>query len=367
MLDVQVSESSLRDARSRIEDRVGSVRTQVATDGGGRRSSGVGGNRLSRENAMSRQLLTKQIEQLDDIHDELQKIGTSGGVGGGGSGGGGGFLSGLGAASVAKKGSSVLGMLGSLLGGVSAGGAATVGGGLLAGFGGAAGLDHVRKNSSWSPVQDFMNRDKKTSVPDDFSMSDEEAVGLGRGAGMPSPGQVSEAFDIERPEWFKNPFKGWSLPESLSGLDWKNPLRDWSVPDALSLDWSNPMSDWQIPKSLSNGLNWTNPMQGWQMPKWLKNPLGNTKTGKNKGGPLIPGFQPEKGDWIPGDGPLLENGSRKNRAKGNRAAQVNVDVTPQVSLDGRNLEQTLSNALDSGFAKEVADQIQQDVTSQLGI
>jgi hypothetical protein len=160
MLDVEVSDSSLRDARSTIEDRVGSVRTQISTDGG-RRTGSLGGEQLSRENAMSRQLLTAQLEKLDEIHEEIEQLGASGlggGGRGGGGGGGGGFFQGLGLGSAAKKSGGVLGTLGSLLGGISAGGAATVGGGLLAGGAGAAGLEKIRQDSSWSPLQDFSRR-----------------------------------------------------------------------------------------------------------------------------------------------------------------------------------------------------------------
>jgi hypothetical protein len=334
MLDVQVSESSLRDAQSTIEDRVGSVRTQVATDGGSRRSSGLDGNRLSRENAMSRQLLTKQIEQLDDIHDELQKLATTGGGMGGG--GGGGLLTGL-----------TLGRVG----GAAAGGLGTLAGLLGPGKGGLFSMATeskgvVRPGSGENVDPGAINKLIGGLVPGvsgkDLTMRDEMAQSMQ---------EDQQGFKLTRPEWLKNPFEGWS-----------NPLQKWSVPESLSLDWSNPLEDWTIPQSLSNGLDWSNPFQDWSMPDWLKNPLG--KSGTNKGGPWVSGFRPEKGDFIPGDGPLLQNGqgSRENRAKNQRqspGAEITVQA-PQVQLNPTDLQ-----SLRRDLEQDVVDEVLSEVESQI--
>jgi len=351
MLDVQVSESSLRDAQSTIEDRVGSVRTQVATDGDSR-SSGFDGNRLSRENAMSRQLLAKQIEQLDDIHDELQKLATTGGAGGGG--GGGGLLTGL-----------TLGRIG----GAAAGGLGTLAGLLGPGKGGLLGMATeskgvVRPGSGEDVNPGAINKLVGGLVPGisgkDLTMRDEMAQNM----------ESEQQFKLTRPKWLKNPFEGWSnplrdwsMPASLSSLEWSNPLQDWAVPQSLSLDWSNPLEDWTIPQSLSNGLDWSNPLQEWSMPSWLKNPLGG-KNGNGNGGPLIPGFRPEKGDFIPGDGPLLQNGQggRENRAKNQRrspGAEITVQA-PQVQLDPTDLQ-----SLRRDLEQDVVDEVLREVESQI--
>jgi hypothetical protein len=349
MLDVQVNEPSLKSARSTIEDRVGSVRTQVATDGG-QRSTSVGGNRLSRENAMSRQLLTEQIEQLSDIHDEIEKLGSSGlGGGSGGSGGSGGFLQGLGAASVTKKGSGVLGMLGGLL--KSKMPSARQAGRLSKRLGGKGGImalatssrGMIRPGSGEDVNPGGINKLVGGLLPGvsgkDLTLRDEMAQSMQK--------DRQQQAGLTKPDWLKNPFKNWSLPESLSGLDWKNPLRDWSVPDALSLDWSNPMDDWQIPKSLSNGLNWSNPMDEWSPPDWFSQLFGssNSKTGQppSKGGK--PQNQLAEDLGVP----------KENRAKTKRN-NVRVDVgSPQINVDPVKIAKEVGEAVGDVVEKEVED------------
>ncbi len=179
-------------------------------------------------------------------------------------------------------------------------------------------------------------------------------------SGKPSPlsnenvMKTVREFDLPKPGWLDQPFKNWS-----------NPLKKWNIPKSLEtgVSWGNPLKDWNIPKFLKNGVSWDDPTNNWTPPDWIQNPLG----GKDSSGPLIPGFQPEKGDWVPGDGPVFQNGSRENRAKQNRSTEITVDVTPQVSLDSGNLERALSNALGSGFVKDVADEIRRDVTNQLNL
>lgn len=71
MLEVEVDEQSLRNARSTIEERAGSVRVgsrQAATDGG----RGFATERASRERAMSRQHLSQQAGMLDEIGDDME-------------------------------------------------------------------------------------------------------------------------------------------------------------------------------------------------------------------------------------------------------------------------------------------------------
>ena len=325
MLEVQPDERSLRDARNTIENRVGSVRTQVATDGG-RRQSGLGTERLSRENAMSRQLLTAQLERLDEIHNEIEKLASSG-LGGGG-GGGGGFWQGLGVAGAASKGKGALGSVVSLLTGLGAGGSAAVGGGLLAGFAGAAGLEHVRQNSSWSPIQDLMNRGKKTNVPSDFSMSDTEAATLGGRQIAPSLKQIGEAFNLKKPEWMNNPFKGWS----------------------------NPMQNWSIPNALSSGVKWPNPFQNWSMPSWLDNLFGGKKN------------QPPTAQELSNSGVVGGRfrsdlyGKRQNRAKnrGGSSSDINIQM-PQVNLDPSNLKD-----LERQLRRNVVDEVLNEVRNDIG-
>jgi len=71
LLEVTVSQSSLRDARAEIEDEVGDVTVDVdASTSGGSASSQLS-NRRSREAAMSRQLLSGQSETLTSISDQL--------------------------------------------------------------------------------------------------------------------------------------------------------------------------------------------------------------------------------------------------------------------------------------------------------
>lgn len=92
-LEIEVDQRSLRSARKEIESNAGSVSMGVDSpsplraDGGG--LSNFNRNKASRERAMSRQLLTSQVELLDDIKDEIEKAGVSGGGGGGGGGGSG--------------------------------------------------------------------------------------------------------------------------------------------------------------------------------------------------------------------------------------------------------------------------------------
>ncbi|NHN40537.1 hypothetical protein G9C85_02645 [Halorubellus sp. JP-L1] len=124
VLDLEVSDASIRNARAEIEDELGGVSVDVDTSTSGQLASSANG-RASKERAMSRQLLSDQADSAESIaadsddlvelaHDrnelleELVETAAGGGAGSSlrprsGSGGGGGLLGGgmlLGAAAI---------------------------------------------------------------------------------------------------------------------------------------------------------------------------------------------------------------------------------------------------------------------------
>jgi hypothetical protein len=105
MLELEVDQASLRDARSEIESEVGTVTVDADSGGFGGRGPAIGdgGPTALSETAGSQTLQSAQLEKLNDIHEELEKIGVSGGLGGGGGGGGGFGLPSIGAGAVLGK------------------------------------------------------------------------------------------------------------------------------------------------------------------------------------------------------------------------------------------------------------------------
>lgn len=67
LLEITVSEKSLKGARDQIEERLGSVSVDVGAGGGG------GGDRASRERALSRQILTSQDQTLTAVADSWEE------------------------------------------------------------------------------------------------------------------------------------------------------------------------------------------------------------------------------------------------------------------------------------------------------
>lgn len=67
LLEIEVSEKSLKDARDKIEGRLGSVAVDVSTSGGG------GSDRASRERALSRQVLSNQSDSLSAIAESWER------------------------------------------------------------------------------------------------------------------------------------------------------------------------------------------------------------------------------------------------------------------------------------------------------
>ncbi|GAA0200264.1 hypothetical protein [Haladaptatus pallidirubidus] len=98
ILDVDVSDRSLKKTRSKIQDSIGDVTVDVTVPGGqigGRRRGGGGGggqmaapggsrNRLSRLGAATdttNKLLTLQLEEIRDLHETVEKMAASEGGG----------------------------------------------------------------------------------------------------------------------------------------------------------------------------------------------------------------------------------------------------------------------------------------------
>lgn len=169
-LKVEVDKRSLKSAEQTIEDRMGSVRAGLSTDGGhtptgsvraGGSSDTIGG--LS----SARSLLTAQLEKLDDIADLLEKQAVSEAQSGGTS-------NSLLAANLTRGGisgaaSGGIGALGSMAAGGVSGAALGAGGVVAGGMGGLALLLNELQpdtKTTGDPLRDAKVRGTKTGLRD---------------------------------------------------------------------------------------------------------------------------------------------------------------------------------------------------------
>jgi len=310
LLEVSVPDSELRQARAAIEDELGDI--QVGVDPPSRRSLSGGpsgaSERLSRENAMSRQLDTERNDVLHDIHDELETIGASGGGGGGG---GGGLLGLAGRGATAVAGSSTL-----------------AAGGSVAGFMGASvmGLDWLDKNT------DLIKNGRQTRQKRRES-GVRSVMGPGSDAALSTAATAPQATEaVPR----RNPLEGWSWPKppsELTGFNWPK------VPSELSgFSWP------KVPGELS-GFSWPEP------PGWVDRLFGTGKKNKQQSQFEMATSQAREEGAISGS--FASEMNRENRAKQKRSQpQFNFDVSTEVVLG--NLERELDRQKEN-IQKEVKD------------
>lgn len=253
----------------RLRQTIGSIR---GSDGG--RSRSTGGSTTDKSIAAA------QLETLDDIHDELEKIGTSGGIGGGG-GGGGGFGKGVLASQLLRNGGGGLaGMLSSAKGVLGRSGAASL---MLSGQFGKGGL---------------MQRDR---VPGDRE----------RGPGAKALADIGRGeFEVQ-------------MPDELTNFDWPDPPE---LPDGFDgFEWPDPPG---LPRELDT-FEW--PEFNLNPPQWMRDLFGL------EGGSQ----QPDSGvNTSEGGDQRLLNEAQENRAKGNRGGGVNFDLGGiEVNLNPRDLQE----------------------------
>lgn len=256
--------------------------------GSGSRSSGGGGGSVA--GAADESILAAQLEKLDDIHEELEKMGVSGGVGGGGKaggGGGGGLLSSLGLLGLGSKlggGGGILSTIGGMLGGRGAMmTAGRLGGRFLGPIGMMLGTRQLGKHLGGDVP----------SVSSAFEGDNllERAGSLGnfitRGSGVPAIferghemlGESLGNFGIEQPEWMSNIGQQFDAFGDIASPDWLSNL-DLSIPEApgwlsdLNLD--IPEAPGWLPDmdlSLPDAPNWLPDLDisAPDTPEWLTN------------------------------------------------------------------------------------------------
>lgn len=233
--------------------------------GGGSSGPGTGGDGVS--GALDEGVQVAQLDKLEEIHDELQKIGVS--MSGSGGGGGGGFLSGLG---LGMGGGSILGKLGGMLGGavgfgkrMLSKGKGIVPGGGLPGVGVPSGpmlpigpwigkmiKDRINDIREWLG-NDPIGVGGRGGDPGQMSISGGMAMGapIGLlkdlnegGIGFNMPKGLGDGIGVNLPEGIQSGGFGVNLPESLQGGSFGISVPEFLQDDSIGLS---------VPESLSGG------------------------------------------------------------------------------------------------------------------
>lgn len=285
---------SLRQLRSKVEDRVGSVAVNAQTDGG-RNKPSFTDNRASRERAMTRNLLTLQLEKLGDIEEALTKQAFSDD---GGSGAGTGILASLG--------------LRGLVGGGSLGGLATLGG---VGAAGAAGLGLMGANKEFGLLSN-----KQTGKFGAMGQPGLMGLSLGGGLGIDIGKKIGGAIGIDDESLNK--------AEKLITDAFSDPigtLKDFSFPSLPKLE---------LP---------TLPKIQFQKPGWIST-IENFVSGGNRGGGNF------GGSVIGSDGLPTAGG-------GNGLG--NIDLSPNLNIDIslRDVRRQIEQAFRSVDLKKIVEEV----------
>lgn len=328
-----IKDDSLRSARDQIEDELGGISVDVQTAAGGRsRGRGRGGGLGAAGDVGAVEQMMDQTEILEDIHDELEKLGQSG-VGGGGAGG---ALGGGGAGGGATG-----GLLGGLLGGgaVLAGGiAGGVGAGIAGsrfalgqGLLGSEGKQTIQGRKQFEGLSGLQNA---ASNPLGFvgsgAVNAIDPTGLGEtGARKAGAAAVGKAEDVAP-----------NLVENQRRVG--NAFKEGGIEGALDVDVSQP----QWAQNLGDNIS---------EPKWIGTLDSATDISEPEwvgtlDSALSKTIDIETPDWIDS-----LNGVGVN---------LNVDIpSPQLDLGTGTLKSELDKAFDD-FEDDVIDDVVDEVESQ---
>lgn len=187
VLEVTVSDSSLRSARDQIQSELGGVSVDIQASGGGVSRGRRGGGSLISDGAGVGMLdvMMDQLEVLEGIDDTLEKIGQGGGFGGGsggGSNGGGGGIIDTITTGLAARALPSLGV-GGTLAGLASSGTAAAAGTVTAGAG--LGLAGTRALQETGVTQGFRGagRDVQSALGSDGTQLASGLIGTLAGAG----------------------------------------------------------------------------------------------------------------------------------------------------------------------------------------
>jgi len=333
---IRIPDRELRDAKRQVEESIGSVTVSVdAQSGAG--GPGVGGRSPAAlaGGAGALDALDDQTEVLREIHQELEKIGTTGGGGGGD----GGVLGGA-------SGFTLGNLAGSVTGGAVSGGLAAKAGRAAGFLRGGAGLARLAGGRSpWTLLQ--QTKDMRDVSPSEGGPGGPVTNVMGDLA--TGQFQLKEDFwpDLEPPEDFwpdiqppENLFPDLEPPENL----W--PGRDETSSEDRSKD--GPVMDTDVPSGSQETIDGTRGVRrGGSVPD-LQTPSGSRDTiegtrGVRRGGAVT--------DPSPSGSSTRENGR--------------TDVTiNEVSarIDGRGVEDVLSRLVEN-LRPELKKEIENELAS----
>lgn|GEM_PF-3562962 len=302
-LEVSVSDSELRAARSRIEDELGDVEVGVSTPpsrtppGTAMSDGGLGSVDA---------LLSAQLEALEDIHEELETIGASGGMGGGGGGGGAGgtILAGLGARSLLAGGTAA---------GVTAAGTTALAAGSIVGTGAMIGKG--ARNVMQGQFPDAYAPSSEGISGTSYAYTEEDGIG-------------GSAEPVINPE---------EIQQSLSGLEFPQP--DWVSMLDQGIDFAKPPWLQQLEQVQQ------------QQPSWMSNlnPFGGGGGGSSSA------------DWsnVPSAQRKRYQNETGTRDTGFRDLRVDVGGV-QFDMDPNQLQREIERAVDD-LTPQIVDQAVQEV------
>ncbi|MUV59974.1 hypothetical protein [Halobacterium sp. CBA1126] len=379
---IRIPDREKREAKRDLEQSIGDVTIDVDAAQGGPGSSGSTASLAGGAGALDE--LGDQTDILHDIHQELEKIGTSGGFGGG-SESSGGLLDGTSGVAI-----------GSALTGGGGGLAASVLGGASLGTAGIAGL----------------GIGGSAFLADQYVGEDAEGVKENVSSGLPGMVEhtVGSRIDWEPPEWqgLSGMWENVDLspPDDLWGVDLSPPNDLWGVDlsppqDLWGVDLSPPDDLWGFDLSPPDGF-WSGILPGsgggggTNDPSWGDAPGDSTDQPQSAN---TPGSQQKSsrlgatyGDYDPSQGPsqtsgasAYDSGDRAWRASQRKdtirdrqqsgstsGSETRVDVQVQEIRaqieSGRALEDAIRGEMDSiapDIKHEVLTQLREEMPSRL--